>query len=497
VQHPFTVTVTPEGGQAISLDGTFTQLPVFARWARVAAISAGAVAVTALLVWLGAVVLGGALRGGEPVGSTPSATPSVTPSETPPPEPDVSMVVSSTVDDTVQAGDPVVFSLEPAVEEAPGDSLLAMEVEWPEGLLLTGDECEAWVAPDTDGVLEGRPQSGDECVIDLSGGGNDAGLTFATPPAGFAGAVSARATRLVTLDDREAATLETGSDSDFGTVAEAEIALAPYPFWLEVVDLPPSDGGPDATVVIHHVMRGDGTDEEATMAFEIVPPAFVDRIRYPERCNSFEDSICSVYFSSDADDPTNTRWEIELWFDPDDARGIGSLSVTGTSLTDVASNEVGDAIRGAEGLVVSEHMFDVDVRLDSDGETGQGESVTATVDVLAVEPPAAFTTYPEGSLTLGLELAWPGGLEPVGPPVGCATLADRLCTVPGPSPGKPTTITMRFVVDDPFDAGEIGASGVTLSYDPTTTADERDGRTKPPVSLPQHWIGSDAEQLPF
>ena len=45
-----------------------------------------------------------------------------------------------------------------------------MEMEWPEGLLLTGDECEAWIAPGSDGVLEGRPQSGDECIIELSGG---------------------------------------------------------------------------------------------------------------------------------------------------------------------------------------------------------------------------------------------------------------------------------------------------------------------------------------
>ncbi|WP_173922813.1 hypothetical protein [Agromyces sp. Marseille-P2726] len=491
VQHPFVVTVTPEGGQSISLDGTFTQLPIFAGWVLKAAIAVGAVAAAALLVWIAAVVLGGVR--GTPVAVTDSATPS----EPPLPEPDVQMVVATTADDNVKAGDPVAFMLEPEVDDAPDDSLLAMEVEWPDGLLLTDDECEAWVAPETDRELEGRPRSGDECLIELSSARNEAELTFATPPTGFAGAVTAGATRLVTLDEEEATTLETGPEADFGAPATAEIALEPYLFWMEVVDAEPSEGEPDARVIIHHTMRGDGSDQATTMAFQVSPPAFVDGILETQGCNSFEDSTCSVFFSDDANDPGNTTWEVGLWFDPDDARGIGPLRVTGTSLTDVASNEVGQLIRGAEGLVVSERMFDVDVRLDSDEDPGQGESVTATIDVTATAPASEIEEYRDGTFTLGLDLDWPAGLVPDGSPAGCATFAGRVCTLPGPEPGKAATVTMSFVVDDPFEGGEVRASGATLTYDPTTAADRRDRREQPAVSLPPHWIGTDAEDFPL
>ena len=492
VQHPFVVTVTPEGEQSISLDGTFTRLPVFAKWAFVAAISAAAVIVAALLVWVIVAALSGI--SGPEGGETTTASPSEAPAP-PRPEPDVEMVVAVSADDAVRAGDTVAVALKPDVKKAPKGSLLAVEVKWPEGLVLTDDECEAWVAPDTDRALKSRPRSGDECVLTLSGRGSDAELVFATPPAGFTGAVSAGATRLVTLDRSEVTTLATGPDSDFGAVAAADITLAPYLFWMEVVDAEPSDWGPDAKVIIHHVMRGDGTDREATMAFHIAPPAFVDRIVEARGCNSFEDSTCSVYFGTDSGDPTNTTWEVDVWFAPDDARGIGTLSVTGASLTGVASNEVNRSIRSGEGVVVSERMFGVDVRLDSDEDPAQGESVTATIEVIPLEIPAEVSSYADGSWILGLELAWPGGLRPVGTATGC-TLVDRICTLPALAPGETATIRMAFVVDDPEGSGEVRASGATLSYDPTTAADGSDDREQPRVSHPSHWIGSDAEWFP-
>lgn len=489
VQHPFVVTVTPEREQAITLDGTFTQHPVFAKWAFVAAIAVAAAAAVALMVWVGAAVLSGVR--GAPAATTASATPSPTPL----PEPDVRMVVATTTDAAEQAGDPVALTLQPDVDGAPDDSLLAVEVEWPEGLVLAVDECEAWVAPDTDAVLAGAPRSGDECIIDLSRARNDAELTFTTPPAGFTGAVNAGATRLVTLESDEVTTLETGPDADFGVVAAAEIELAPYPFWLEVVDADPSDGEPDAKVIIHRLMRGDGTDEAATMAFHLVPPEFVDGIAHTEGCDSFEDSTCSVNFFSDPDDPTNSLWEVDVWFDPDDARGIGPLIATGTSLTDVAPDDVSRFIRSAEGLVVIERMFSVDVRLDSDEDEGQGETVTATIDVTPIELPADGNPYSEGSWELALELEWPDGLAPVGTAMGC-TLVGQTCTLPSLDPGEAATITMAFNVVDPFDGGDVRASGATLSFDPTTAADERDGREQPAVILPPHWIGTDAEFWP-
>lgn len=493
VQHPFVVTIAPEDGQPISLDGTFTRLPVFARWAFVMAICLGAVAVAALLVWIGAVALGGLSPSASVV--TSSAVPSETATSTPLPEPDVRMAVATTAVDTVRAGDPVTVVLKPDVTQAPEGSLLAVDVEWPEGTPLSADECEAWVARETDRILEGRPRPGDECLIGLTGRTHDTELIFETPPAGFTGAVSAVATRLVVLHRGEATTLEAGPDSDFGAAATAEIALVPYSFWLEVVDVEPSEWGPDAKVVIHHTMRGDGTDPETTMGFQITPPAFAEGIAESHGCNSFEDSTCSVYFGSDPNDPTNTRWEVDLWFAPNDARGIGPLSVEGASLTGVPSNEVSRSIRSAEGLVVSERMFGVDVRLDSDEDPAQGESVTATIAVSPLEPAADDSAYAEGSWVLGLELTWPRGLGLVGTARGCA-LVDNLCTLPPLDPGEGTTLTLTFVVNDRFDAGEIRASGATLSYDPTTAEDRRDAREQPGVSLPPHWIGSDAEWFP-
>ena len=491
VQHPFAVTVAPEDAEAISLSGTFTQLPVFARWAFIAAISAGAVAVAALLVWAGAGLLGaGSSVQAE---STPSATASETPQ--PPPEPDVRTVLTTDVDDTVRAGDPVVVTLEPTAEEVPRDSLLAVEVEWPEGLSLASDDCEAWVAADRDRVLEGAARSGDECIIDLSTGRTDAELTFDTTPAGVEDVVNARATRLVTLDDDEATSVETGPASDFGAAASVDLVLEPYLFWLEVVDGEPSDGGPDATVIIHHIMRGDGTDPIATMAFQIVPPPFVEQINTGPRCQPFEDSTCSLPYDNDPGDPTNTTYEVGVWFEPEDARGVGSLSVVGTALTSVASNEVAGSIRGAEGIVVSDRLYDVDVSLDSDEQPGQAETVTATVEVLANDAPADVA-YREGSATLGLELAWPPRLVPVAPPTGCSTLTDRLCTLPNPGPGESSRITMRFTVDDSLEGGEVRATGVALTHDPTTAADRRDGREQAAVTLPAHWIGTNAEWFP-
>ena len=495
-QHPFVVTVTPANEHAISLDGTFTQLPILAGWTFKAAIGVAAAVALLLVLWLGAIVVG-SLRGG-PVAE--SASPTV--AETPTPEP-VNVVAMDVAfdDEGVRSGDPVVVELEPKVDGAPDGSRLAMEVTWTDGLLLSDDDCSAWLASgsDTDRELHGRPQSGDECLIDPSRSGGDAKLTFASPPSGFSGEVSAAATRIVTIEGGEASTSKIGAGSDFGEEATTPITLEPYPFWMEVVDGEPSGDGPDATVVIHRTLLGDGP---ATIAFQVVPPAFVDGIDDTEGCNiqlDTETSTCTVAID-DSDAPQNAARPVKVWFEPDDARGVGVVGVQGVALSigdqDVPSTELGQWIRGAEGLLVSDSIFNVDVRLDSDGDPGEGATVTATVDVTATELPADDKTYADGSWLLGLELRWPSGLVLEGQPVGCTSFVGRTCTLPGPTAGKKATITATFTVGD-LDGGDVWAGGAALTYDPTTQDDRRDGRDEPAVSLPPHWIGSDAEALPF
>jgi hypothetical protein len=493
VQHPFAVTVSPEGEQTISLEGTFTQLPVLPKWWPAAAIAAGGVALVALVVWVGSLAFGGG--GGATVGPTDSGAASESASA-PPPEPEVRMVIDAPAEDELSAGDNLAVTLAPEVEGAPDDSLLAMEVEWPEELTLADFECVAWTAPRDDRVLQGEPQPGDECLVNTSGAGRDAVLTFTTPPEGLEGAVSAGATRLVTLDGENATTLKTGPEARFGSVETAGFDLAPYPFWMQVVDVRPNERGVNARVVVNRTMRGDGTDEEVTMSFEIGLPNFVSRILDSECDGRPSSTICTVDFGSDADAEENTRRVIDLYLDVDEGGGIGLLTATGDSVEGVASNQVDEWIRDAEGLLVSERLFGVDVKPpDVDDSSEQGDVVTVTIDIRGVEFPADVTIYRGGQWTLGLELEWPEGLEPVQPAVGCE-LTDRRCTLPPLREGEDAQVTIHFTVVD-AGAGEIRASGASLTFDPTTAADIEDGRTQPSVELVPHWIGTNAEELSF
>ena len=63
VPHPFHLSVTPEGGEPISVEGTFTQLPLLPGWGLKALIGVGAALAVLGLVWLGAAVWG---SGGAP-----------------------------------------------------------------------------------------------------------------------------------------------------------------------------------------------------------------------------------------------------------------------------------------------------------------------------------------------------------------------------------------------------------------------------------------------
>ncbi len=496
VAHPFFVTVTPEESPAVPLEGTFTQVPVFSRWALIAALGAAGVLVVVVAVWLAALAWSNAV-------SPVAASPSPTPTETSVP-PVVDVAVELVADDLGQAGDTAVAVLDAEVEvdELPDGALLAVEVEWPDELGLADSTCETWAAPENDRELEGRPRSGDECLIDPTSSRSRAELAFATPPAGFSGEIAATATRLVTLDGGEVEEVETDAGSDFGET-DLAIELQPYPFWLEVViaDEPEFDGAPrQATIGVHRTLARDGTDESARMAFELLLPGFAE-LSFMEGCDGIgaNAATCVLFFPSDLE-----FWSVTATFeareDPPDA---GPVSAAGVELSfgdvPVPPSEVGEMIRGADALLISAaDLFPVDVELDTD-EAQAGEAVTATVAVTYTPLPSDVDEFREGSWVLGVELSWPEALVLDGDPSGCASFDRGICRLPGPADGDRAVITLAFTVaDDAFQNGDVTARGASLVYDPTSEADGRDGREQTPVEMPREWIGSDEETFfPF
>lgn len=494
VTHPFFVTVTPEESPAVHLEGAFTQVPVFSRRSFIAALGvAGALVV--LVVWLAALALSNVLSPG-------TAGPQTSPTETSVP-PVVDVAVQLVADDLGRAGDVAVAVLDAQVEvdQAPEGALLAVEVQWPDGLAPTESSCRAWVAPESDRELQERPRSGDECLIDPTPAGGRAELSFATPPAGFSGQIVATATHLVTLDGGVVARIETDAESDFGT-AELAIDLQPYPFWLEVAITEPEyeDGPRQATIGVHRTLAGDGTDESARVALEVLLPGFAE-LSYLDGCDEFgaNAATCVVYFPADLD-----FWSVTATFEtrngPPDA---GLVTAAGVELAfdgePVPPPEVGEMIREADALLISvDDLFPVDVELDTD-EAQAGEAVTATVVITRTPLPNDVAEFRDGSWSLGVELSWPEALVLNGEPSGCVSFAGSVCTLPGPADGDRAVITLAFTVaDDAFQNGDVTASGASLAHDLTSAADVRDGREQPPVDFPREWIGSDEETFfPF
>ncbi|WP_019180822.1 hypothetical protein [Microbacterium yannicii] len=479
-QHPFVVTVSPQGGQTISLDGTFTQKPLLPSWSRTAAIAVGAVVAVALLVWGVASFLP---LGGVPVASTPSSTAGATP--TPPTEPVVTVGLTVTSDEEVKGGDDFSVTLEPDVTEAPTDSLLSMAIDWPAGLVLTDSDCEHWLLPGTEKVLKGDPQPGDECVVTASGANPRATLNFSTPPAGFEEeeTVTATATRLLTSAGGSIEELEIGQDSVFGE-ATVEVDLPPYAFWMEIEDLGPSESEDDVVVIIHHALDGGAANP---LEFDVKLPGFVAGIEEShDQCGDRGPTNCFATVSSDA-----AEKRIPMRLDVDEGGGIGLLELTGTSLNDVAEG-VDEQVRGTEGLLVSDYLFDVVMLLGFDPQPDGGETATAYIRVSGAELPSGVDAYSGGLWEKTLQLEWPDGLILAGEPEGCTLLPDNRCTLPWVEIGKDADITMQFTVENRFGGGSVTASGAGLRYDPTTAADKSDGRPRDPEDLSRfaHWIDS-------
>ncbi|MEV1131933.1 hypothetical protein [Agromyces sp. NPDC049794] len=492
VEHPFAVTVAPETAPAVRLEGTFTQLPVFSPRGFTAALAVAGALIVLVVVWLAAL----AWNVFSPVGASPSQT---TAAETSEP---VNVAVALAAGDLGQAGDAAVATLSAEVANAPDGALVAIAVQWPAELALSDSTCERWVGPEIDRELQGPPRSGDECLIDPSGSDGSAQLTFATPPPGFNGQVDATATRLLTLEDGEVQELETADGSSFGQ-AGLPIELRPYPFWLDLAITEPSDadqGERQATIGVHRTLSGDGSDESARMAFELLLPGFAE-LDFFDGCDALgdNDATCVVYFGADLD-----YWEVTATFETDvDPPRAGPVSVQGVELSvddvEVPPAQIGPQIRGAEQLLIAvDDLFPVDVELDSE-EAEAGETVTANVEITHTPLPSDVQTLRTGSWALAVELTWPESLILNGGPRGCISFDRGICGLPGPAEGGRAVITLQFTVaDDAFDSGDVAANGARLLYDPTTEADERDDREQPPVELPAEWIGSDtAEFFPF
>ncbi len=497
VQHPFVVTVTPEDQPAISLEGTFTQLPLLPGWTFKAAIGVAAAAALLLVLWLGAVIWGG-LRG-TPVAATvsPSAT------ETPTPDPVVDVAVEFEDPTTSKAGDDAATVLAAEVQDAPDDSLLAVTVMWPEELTLVASEstCEAWVGPEIDRELQGSPRSGDECLIDPSRS-SEAELTFSTPPAGFTGEVTAAASRLVMVDDTDVAEVEYAAESEFrDDEISVPIDVQPYLFWMDVgVPEVAADGAGEVTITVHRTLDGD--DPFTEMDFAIDLPEFA--------------SVNGDVASCDDWDPDTMVCFLQ-WFEGQSAYDVvvpltvdgsvpnaGVLGLQGASLTvdgqTASDDEVAEGIRAAEyPLVVGTGLFGIDVALNPDS-AGAGEVIEATVTITNEGFPAAVERFDEGAWMLGLGFTWPESLDLGQQPTACRSFVGNICGIRGPDPGKSVTLTLAFTVV--FDAGElddasgdVAASGVSLVFDPTTEMDRLDDREQPPREMPPTWIDSGADEF--
>lgn len=511
VQHPFVVTVTPEDHSSISLEGTFTQLPLLPGWTFKALIGVAAALALLLVLWIGAAILGGL---GAPA-KTVAATPTETATSTPEP---ATIDISLTAAPTTGTAGSVATTLEVEVDGAPDDSFVAVAVTWPPELGLVDDACEAWVDPETEDELSdlaGQPRPGDECLIDAddaSGSSAELDLAFTTPPQGFSGVVSAAATRLLTVDDGEAQTVESPVDPELSE-AELPVETAAFPFWMDVEVVAPSandEGTRRAVVVVHRTLGPEGTNEFATMAFKLHVPSFVEPPNLASStipggsnaCDAVpEPDICGLNFLvDDATFGDLREWSVPVALEiNDDSPDTGLITAEGESLVigddAAAEDELAERIRSAAApLLVGSSTFPVLVDLDR--SQTDADVLEATIALSHSTFPATGTDDAErdGSRMIEVALNWSEGLQLNGNPVGCVeyVVDRRTCKVPGPEAGKPRDIELSFTIDDDAENVAVGAKGSMLTFAPA--GDDIAGGT-PPGTWPLRWIASDVASL--
>ena len=505
--HPFHVTVTPEGGEPISVEGTFTQLPLLPGWGLKALIGVAAALAVLGLVWLGAAVWG---SGGRP---PPATTPPTTASEAPAPElVAVSLASAGQAGEVQKAGDPAIAVLDVQVEDATPEALVAVDVEWPDDLALAEWTCEGWVDSENERERSGQPRSGDECLIDPSGSGTEARLTFTTPPAGFTGAVTATAARLVTFEDGDVEAIESTTPPP-QVAEELLVEAAPYPFWMEVEVAAPSasdDGTRRAVVWTHRTLGPEGTNERAQIAFQLRAPSFAEEpdlqaAQLPDgqpACDAgTEGDVCVLDFLVLAD---GFPQDLAVWGVPvsleisDDDPPAGLIVARGVSLTvgddDVPDDQVGEMVRSAEApLLLSGGAFPVDVELDRDDH--DGDVVTAHVELTHSPYPADAAAPPGSSRMLGVTLSWPEALDLDDAPADCDTTGPQqlTCAIPGPEAGAGTDIDVSFTLEDDVDSVAVEAKGSMLTYAPEDA--EVLGDELAAEIWPLRWLASDVDTL--
>ncbi|WP_401000921.1 hypothetical protein [Agromyces sp. GXQ0307] len=524
-QHDFTVTIAPEGQPSTTLEGTFRQVPLLPGWTFVAAIVGAAV--IALGVFIGvAVLLWNGITGiARPVATTEAATETSTP--TPAAEP-VAVVTELTApaDPDPAGGSVVTVAIDAA--DAPQDALVAVAVTWPDRLALASDSCLGWIDPATDDLIEpgtpGLVRPGDQCLIDPTAVRAEADLEFTGPRAGFTETVSAKASRLVSVEDGGVADVEPGVRRSFDE--ELAITVDPPPFWLQVEQYRPDPESSTRLFVMAVHRTLDADSEDAQLAFRISAPDFADP---PNLFGAYlvggsgacvfipEDDICVVDFPVDVEtfDQGGGRWEdgaletqwvfvpIQV---PADESAAGLVSIEAVGLTEggeeLDATETAAVVRPASApLVLGSDLFPVDVEFDPSSAAG-GDEVQATVRLTA----AIFddrAAAEDGSRIVELEFAWWDQIDLVDDPVGCAEYdpRSRICTLDEPAEGDELAdVVLTFTVDDDArsrsDHAELLAKVTVLTYPPE---DEEDltGGAEVPGGWPLRWDATQIQRLEF
>lgn len=520
VQHPFVVTVTPEDHSSISLEGTFTQLPLLPGWTFRALIGVGAAIALLLVLWLGAALLGG-LGGGattDSVAGTQTKTP--TPTPTPKPTPSSVGVTLSPPAAAPPAGDPFTTVMEVSVADPPEDALVAVAVSWAPALALVGHDCRAWIDPNTESE-PAVPVSGDECLVDSSADPGGAQLTFTTPPAGLAtesnASVEAKPTRFVTVD--AGGDIETLANHVDSKSAELLVTAAAYPFWMQLEVLSPSasdDGTRWGVVWVHRTLAGN--DATTTMAFELVPPPTVEAELMvaddilddrPIAPNEDETTLgcdqgssgnrCNLRFVIDEDGFGKLQqWTVPVGLTSTGNRADGLIMVRGAPDAQVHEDQV---LPAAAPLVVGDGAFPVNIELIRDGDQVEATlNLTQATFPGEAESSKSGSRMVTGSRMLSVTVSWPEALElsPSEAPKYCQLSAtgkrELVCPFNTPSEASDLPgIKLSFsILDEEAPQVSIGAQGEMLTFPP-----EGDAAFDAPSHSPFRWIASDVKTLEF
>ncbi|RXZ50174.1 hypothetical protein [Agromyces binzhouensis] len=520
-QHDFTVTVTPEGQPSVTLEGTFRQLPLLPGWTFVAAIVGAAVIGLGVFIGLAVLLWNGITGIARPVATTEAAT--GTPTPTPTAEP-VSVVTELTAPaDPDPAAGAVVATVAVDAADAPQDALVAVAVTWPEQLALAGDSCLGWLDASTDDLREpdapGLVRPGDQCLIDPGTLRPEADLEFTVPPEGFSGTVSAKPTRLVSVDDSRVSEVDPGIGPSFAERVEITTDAPPYWMQVEAYRPDPESSTRQYVMAVHRSL--DANSDDARFAFRIATPDFAEPPNLfgaflqngAGACVSVEEDVCVVDFPVDVPsaEQGSGRWvggalETQWIFVPirvpvgESDAGLVSLEAVGITEGD-EELDAGLVPPAAGPLVLGADVFPVDVEFDP-ASAAPGDEVQATVELTA----AIFddrSAAEDGSRLIRVKFDWSDRIDLVDDPIGCATYdgRERVCTLEEPADGELPDIELTFSVDDDAtfdgtDHADLLAKASVLTY-PPEDEDDLAGGADVPGGWPIRWDATEIQPLDF